>query len=75
MFYRVLGEPYTAKGSPRLLAIMGLGGPRITSNFGPGGPISRGAPYRAYTGFLNCSKSGAFDQWRRKGYLIGWAKN
>ena len=45
------GEPCTAKGSLRSLAIWGLGGPHITSDLGPGGPISRGAPYRAYTGF------------------------
>ena len=30
MFYCVLGEPYTAKGSPRLLAIWGLGGPHMS---------------------------------------------
>ena len=39
-------EPYTAKGSPRSLAIWGLGGPHITSDLSPGGPISRGGPYR-----------------------------
>ena len=37
------GEPYPAQGSPRPLAIGGLWGDHITSDLGPGGPISRGA--------------------------------
>ena len=44
MFYRVLGEPYTAKWSPRSLAIWGLRGPHITSDLGPGGPHIAGVP-------------------------------
>ena len=44
VFYHVLGEPYTAKGSPRSLAIRGLGG---------GGPyrraLYRGGPHIALT--------------------------
>ena len=37
------GDPYTARE-------MGLGGPHITRDMGMGAPISRGSPYRAYTG-------------------------
>ena len=33
MFYYVLGEPHTAKGSPKSLANCGLGGLHITSNW------------------------------------------
>ena len=42
MFYRVLGEPYTAKGSPRSLAIWGLGGPHTLAIRAQGAPYHGG---------------------------------
>ena len=42
--------PQNAEGIPVSLAKWGWGGPHITRDMGMGVPISRGSPYRAYTG-------------------------
>ena len=39
-----------SSGVPISLAKLGWGGPHITRDIGTGDPISRGSPYRAYTG-------------------------
>ena len=44
-------------GDPYIASEMGLGGPHITRDNGTGVPISRGSPYRAYTG-LSLRESG-----------------
>ena len=42
--------PQNAEGIPISLGKWGWGGPHITRDMGTGVPISRGSPYRAYTG-------------------------
>ena len=42
--------PQNAEGIPISLEKWGWGGPHITRDMGTGVPISRGSPYRAYTG-------------------------
>ena len=47
---RVFRGPQNAEGVPISLVKWGWGGPHITRDMGTGVPISRGSPYRAYTG-------------------------
>ena len=46
----VFRGPQNAEGVPILLVKWGWGGPHITRDMGMEVPISRGSPYRAYTG-------------------------
>ena len=49
---RVFRGPQNAEGVPISLVKWGWGRPHITRDLGTGVPISRGSPYRAYTGVM-----------------------